>query len=156
MVPRPSSPAENAEGERGCAASTAGGVRASRARIGTLGRTPLAGGQEPARRQATLMQRGPIVAGRARGCSCAGRCPAVPAGRGGGSPGRAGALGLQPGGLQGCLLCVCSDSRGRHAFHGSTQSPPLSACACGRGWAPGGGGAARAAHAQPCLPSPAA
>lgn len=47
---------------------------------------------------------------------------------------------------------VCSDSGGKHAFHGSTQSPPLCACACGR---EAGEGPANAAPAQRFPSSPA-
>lgn len=75
----PPSLAENAKG--GPAALIPRWVGRVRAGICTLGQAPLAGGQEPAQTQATLMQRGPIVAGPAGGCSCSGRCPEVPAGR---------------------------------------------------------------------------
>lgn len=86
-----------------------------RAAICTLGQALLAGGQKPAQRQAELMQRGPMVAAQLRGCSCAGRYPEVPAGRGTCSQGR-------------LELWNCSDSGGKHAFHGSAQSPQLCLC----------------------------
>lgn len=103
----PTSLAENAEGGPGCHV------------ICTLSQAPLAGGQERAQRQAELMQRGPIVAARQRGCSCAGRCPEVPAGRGEPLTGKAGALGLQPSQAPKPSALFGSDSGGKRAFHGS-------------------------------------
>lgn len=65
-----------------------------RAGICTLGQAPLAGRRGPAQRQATLMQRGPIVAGPAEGLQL---CRPLPRGSSReGGPAQARALGLQP------------------------------------------------------------
>lgn len=115
----PSSLSENAEGGPGCRVVIPWLVGWVRARICTLGRAPLAGGQEPAQGQAKLMQHGPIVAGPAEGMQLCWPLPRGSSGEGGPA--------LRAG--WSCLLWVCSDSGGKHAFHGSTQSPRLCACA---------------------------
>lgn len=85
-------------------------------------------GPEQAQGQAELMQRGPIVAGLAEGMPLCWLLPRGSSREGAGSQGRLELWDCSPARPKGCLFWVCSDSGGKHAFHGSTQRCWLGLC----------------------------